>query len=92
MFWEENSVNLHVSQYVLFPLVEHSKIKASQVGHLGQLVFRLVHMNIFAYLRKLSSFGKFDIEILFVFSVDRCAVNCNTYSNLIYLEIFIYLY
>ena len=43
-------------------------------------------------LRTLSTFGKFAIMNLFASSIDICAVNCNTYSNLIYLEIFIYLH
>ena len=56
-----------------------------------QLAYFLIQINLLAYLRTLSNFGKFVITIIFVFLIDRCALNCNTYSNLIYLVIFIFL-
>ena len=68
--------------FFLFPLVELSKMKAryTKVVPLKQLVNFLLQINLRASLCKLSTFGS-----LFVFSVDRGAVNCGAYLNFLYL-------
>ena len=57
-----------------------------------QLVYLLVLISLSAFWWTLSVFGKFLITSLFVYSVDRSAVNWDTYFNLIYLLIVIYLH
>ena len=66
-------------QYFLFPSAEPSQIKTLKVVRLGQLDCLLIHINLLAYLRTLPTFGKFMIAILFIFSVDQCALSCNTF-------------